>query len=305
MIQTRNAVNCHDPIGHVRVGSKCEELNERKSGPPCLTERTSPGALLLRQWAISRKILMEVAHEAGHHWLCMTRLFCNIWSRIVIVEGIMGSGKSTTVLRLADRLRASGVSALGVTEGIRPHPIRFDWDAPWEDMPATHLAKSAAARWSAYANSAAMSESITVVDGQLFHGNLTSLFLLDADIALIRGYLRDVIATIKPLRPLLIYFHQDDVDRAIRTVSAERGDSWVTYQVNWKLTSPYAVRHGFAGLGGLIELYRDYRWLTDRLYAELDIPKISIENSRKEWTKYEETIDSVLVSQAGDGGSNS
>lgn len=66
---------------------------------------------------------------------------------------------------------------------------------------------------------------------QLFHGNLTSLFLLDADIALIRGYLREVVATIKPLHPLLIYFHQDDVDRAIRAISAERGDSWVAYQV--------------------------------------------------------------------------
>jgi Tfp pilus assembly pilus retraction ATPase PilT len=30
----------------------------------------------------------------------MTRLPGNIWSKIVIVEGIMGSGKSTTVLRV-------------------------------------------------------------------------------------------------------------------------------------------------------------------------------------------------------------
>jgi hypothetical protein len=69
----------------------------------------------------------------------------------------------------------------------------------------------------------------------------------------------------------------------------------VTYQVDWKLASPYAVRHGLAGLEGLIELYRDYRQLTDQLYTELDIPKISIENSRKEWAKYEEIIDSILI----------
>ena len=50
-----------------------------------------------------------------------------------------------------------------------------------------------------------------------------------------------------------------------------------------------------AGLDGLIELYRDYRQLTDRLYTDLDIPKISIENSGKEWAKYEETIDSILM----------
>lgn len=225
----------------------------------------------------------------------MTRPSCNIWSRIVIVEGIMGSGKSTTVLRLADRLKTSGVSVLGITEGVSPHPIRFDWDVPWADMPATQLAKSAAARWCAYANSVAMSKSITVVDGQLFHGNLTSLFLLDADIALMRRYVHDVAAAIKLLRPLLIYFHQDDVDRAIRTIAAERGDAWVTYQVDWKLAAPYAVRHGLAGLEGLIALYRDYRQLTDQLYADLDIPKISIENSGQEWAKYEETIDSILM----------
>ena len=165
---------------------------------------------------------------------------------------------------------------------------------PWADMPAPQLAKSAAARWRAYANSASTSESVTVVDGQLFHGNLTSLFLLDADMALIRGYVHDVVAAIKPLRPLLIYFHQDDVDRAIRAIGTERGDAWVTYQVDWKLASPYAVRHGLAGLEGLIELYRDYRQLTDQLYTDLDIPKISIENSGREWAKYEEIIDSIF-----------
>jgi hypothetical protein len=227
----------------------------------------------------------------------MTRLPGNIWSRIVIVEGIMGSGKSTTVLRLADRLKTSGVPALGITEGTTPHPIRFDWDLPWADMPAAQLARSAAARWYAYAHSASLSESTTVVDGQLFHGNLTSLFLLDADMALIRRYVHDVVTAIKPLRPLLIYFHQDDVDRAIRTISAERGDTWVTYQVNWKLASPYAARHGLAGIEGLIELYRDYRRLTDQLYADLDIPKISIENSGKEWATYEEIIDCALTNQ--------
>jgi hypothetical protein len=209
----------------------------------------------------------------------------------------MGSGKSTTVLRIADRLNKSGVPALGITEGTNPHPIRFDWDLPWADMPALQLANSAAAGWRAYAQSASMSESVTVVDGQLFHGNLTSLFLLEADPALIRGYLHEVVAAIKPLRPLLIYFHQDDVDQAIRTIAAERGDKWVTYQVDWKLTSPYAVRHGLADIEGLIELYRHYRRLTDQLYTELDIPKISVENSGKEWAKYHRTINSVLTNQ--------
>ncbi|WP_439363178.1 hypothetical protein ACNJYD_20730 [Bradyrhizobium sp. DASA03005] len=133
-------------------------------------------------------------HGTGYRCLGMTRSVCSIRSGLVIVEGIMGSGKSTSVRRIADRLNRSGIAALGITEGVSPHPIRFDWDLPWADMPATQVAKSAAARWRAYANSAQMAERITVVDGQLFHGNLTSLFLLDADTALIRGYIHEVVA---------------------------------------------------------------------------------------------------------------
>lgn len=59
--------------------------------------------------------------------------------------------------------------------------------------------------------------------------------------------------------------------------------------------TPYARRRGLAGLDGLIALYREYRALTDQLYADLDIPKISIENSRQEWAIYDDIIDRVLV----------
>jgi hypothetical protein len=221
----------------------------------------------------------------------------NVWAKLVIVEGIMGSGKSTTALGVAHRLEASGIPAIGITEGVAPHPIRYDWDQPWSEMPPAALAKSCVAKWRAYVDSSLALERISIVDGQLFHGNLTSLFLLEADVDMIAAYCREVVSTIKPLSPLLIYFRQDDVDRAIRVVSRERGETWVNYQVDWKLESPYAKRRGLTGLDGLIALYRDYRALTDQLYADLDIPKISFENSRQEWAVYDDIIDRVLVDQ--------
>jgi hypothetical protein len=213
----------------------------------------------------------------------------------VIVEGVMGSGKSTVTVNIARRLEASGIPATGITEGVDPHPIRFDWDLPWSAMPPAELAKSCIAKWRAFVDSSLAADRIQAVDGQLFHGNLTSLLLLEADMELIAAYCREVVAVIKPLRPLLIYFHQDDVDSAIRAVSAQRGDKWVNYQANWKLESPYARRRGLAGLDGLIALYRQYRALTDQLFADLDIPKISIENSRQQWALYDDIIDRALT----------
>ena len=78
-------------------------------------------------------------------------------------------------------------------------------------------------------------------------------------------------------------------------VAAQRGETWVDYQVDWKLQSPYARRRGLVGLDGLIALYRDYRALTDRLFADLEIPKISIETSRQEWAVYDDIIDRALT----------
>ena len=62
------------------------------------------------------------------------------------------------------------------------------------------------------------------------------------------------------------------------------------YQIDWKLQAPYSRRRGFGGLEGLIALYKDYQELTDELYAELDLAKLSIENSQQDWPVYNQRI---------------
>jgi hypothetical protein len=207
----------------------------------------------------------------------------------------MGSEKSTTTLHLADRLQASGVPARGITEGVAPHPIRFDWDQPWNEVQPEEIAAGAIAKWRAYVESAQSESIISIVDGQIFHGNLTSLFLLEADEGMMRAFCDDICAALGPLDPLLIYFRQDDVDRAVRRIGAERGDQWVRYQVEWKLAAPYAARQNLRGLQGLVDLYRDYRALTDRLFASLVVPKLSIETSRHDWDAYDDLVDAALM----------
>lgn len=217
------------------------------------------------------------------------------WSKLVIVEGIMGSGKSTTVLRLSDRLAAAGIPSLAITEGVAPHPIRFDWDMPWEDVDRKQLAESAVAKWRSFVNRAQNSAHVQIVDGQLFHGNFTSLFLLEASLDALNSYVGNVLTEAAPMQPLLVYFHQYDIADAVRWIAARRGEAWVQYQTEWKLTSPYAVRRGLAGLDGLISLYRDYRALTDQIFAGLSLPKLSIETSQRAWGRYEAFIDDTLM----------
>lgn len=214
---------------------------------------------------------------------------------LVIVEGIMGSGKSTTMRLVAQRLQDAGQQALPIHERTEPHPVRATdelehWFEPWRDATPKHLAERALARWSTFVQEVQAERCIPVMDGQLFHGDLTHLLLMEAESDLLTNYVQALTKLIAPLNPFVLYLWQEDIDHAIRTVCAERGQAWVEYQVNWKLAAPYSVRRGLKGLEGLIALYRDYRALTDRLFQQLPGAKLAIENSAQAWPTYERNI---------------
>lgn len=224
-------------------------------------------------------------------------------TRLIIIEGIMGSGKSTTARWIAARLEAAGLRAVAITERVEPHPVRGTdgldhWFQPWLDVTAEGLADRSLAKWRSFVAEAQAAETIHTLDGQLFHGDLTNLFLMEATPAAIAKYCDTVSEIARPLAPLLIYFYQADVERAIRTIAAERGEEWVKYQVDWKLQAPYNRRLGLTGLDGLVALYKDYRVLTDELYSGLDIPKLAIDNSQQIWDAYYQQIHAHVISDS-------
>lgn len=215
--------------------------------------------------------------------------------RLMIVEGIMGSGKSTTMRFIAEHLHCAGYQSIPIHERTQPHPVRATdelehWFEPWRDATPQHLATLALNRWTAFVEATRQGTSIPVLDGQLFHGDLTHLLLMEAEPGFIVEYMRELTTVIAPLNPFILYLWQVDVEDAVRTVCAERGSEWIDYQVKWKLAAPYCVRKGFVGLDGLISLYRDYRQLTDAVFSELPLAKLAIENSGRDWPAYENQI---------------
>src|SRR5688572_1990303 len=200
----------------------------------------------------------------------------------------MGSGKSTTIRFIAESLKEANRQALPIPEDTIPHPTCAFAELahlyqPWLEATPAELAGKSLSKWRSFVDSALGSDTVAILDGQFFHGDLTNLFLMEAGWLTIAEYSRGVEEIIHELTPLLIYFYQKDVERAVRDVAARRGDAWVKYQVDWKLHAPYSRRRGLAGLEGLIALYEEYRELTDELCARLDLARLAIENSEQDW----------------------
>lgn len=215
--------------------------------------------------------------------------------RLVIFEGIMGSGKSTSTLALAAKLQEGGVAATAQTEKQFPHPLRATdqldhWYEPWRDVNAEALARLAQERWIRFTGEVAQKDTVAVVDGQLFHGDLTNLFLMGAPEAEIEAHAVALADTLRKVPALLVYHFQADVDSALKRILALRGPEWQEYQFSWKLNSPLAPSCGYSDLDGFLKLYRRYRALTDKLYARLDLPKLAIDTSGEDWSAYQQQV---------------
>jgi hypothetical protein len=212
-------------------------------------------------------------------------------TKAIFVEGMIGSGKSTTARFLTDYLRQRQIAACLMPEGGRNHPLRVAGSLPhpfqiWRDVTGDQFITHSLNKWQAFVQAAQRSERVTIFDGQLFHSSMTDLLLLNAAPSAIHRYVTQVIDLLGNLTPVLIYFYQVDVAHTLRVICDARGSAWEEYQVNWKLPSPYGVERSLAGFSGLVPLYRDYRALSDAIVATLPTPTLKIDNTAGQWVGY-------------------
>ena len=172
-------------------------------------------------------------------------------TRFIFVEGIMGSGKSTTAEFLTDHMRQQGIAARFLLEGPTieepEHPLRIATEFPhpnaiWLDLTVEEFIERSLQKWRNFVQAAQQSATVTVCDGLLFHGNMTDALLMNAEPAVLHGYVAQVIECLHNLNPVIIYFYHGDIARAIRTICDERGREWEAYQVN--LHTAYAAKAG-------------------------------------------------------------
>ena len=98
-------------------------------------------------------------------------------SKLILVEGLTGSGKSIMAHFIARQLLYNGVSAVWVHEGKEPHPILIEVDSSIE----RHMAVMQE-NWIAYVDKVGSAADVNVLDACFFNNLLNFIVTLNIKI---------------------------------------------------------------------------------------------------------------------------
>jgi predicted kinase len=197
--------------------------------------------------------------------------------RLVLIEGMVGAGKSTTAERLAATLTADGERVHAFHELADDHPIRTIGAARLQPQGVERGYDPA--QWNLLAERCVADGRTLILEGALLQNTVMPLFLDDRPMTVVRAVFADIAARVAPAAPVLIYLRPVDVVAAVTRVHAERGEPWSGRNLAFVSESAWARRRGLSGARAVIELYRAWEPIVDELLATVE-PAVVLDPQR-------------------------
>jgi deoxyadenosine/deoxycytidine kinase len=223
--------------------------------------------------------------------------------KLIVIDGLSGSGKTTTCRWLEQQLQQRHLSTRAVYEADVPHPLHWwrYWDgtnhhAPDFDRvaPASYM-ESSIEKWTQFIAHIGQSDDMFIVEGVIYCLAVWFFLQADAEPVQIAAYMQRVEAIVAPIAPLLIYLRQDTIAEHTRKVWSSRGVAIEHELITHMERTPYFRRRQLHGFDGVIRLWQDTQALTDELFSRHTLPKLAIEVTGGDWASYyRQMLDAIV-----------
>lgn len=215
-------------------------------------------------------------------------------TRLILVDGCPGSGKSSTSQFLSRQLQRAGHTCRWYHEEERPHPVAAIKGIS-NAKGFREYGKSTLIGWRDFARRARRSKDVSIIEGHFFqdtvgplrHANVKS----ERTVKLVQGMAQFC----APLQPVLLYLHQPDYAATMRRILDERGSHVKELHILRSAASAYAKRRGLKGFDGLVQGWVAARTIMEQLLEGLDLPTLSIDNTAGDWDAYNRQIGDFLT----------
>jgi thymidylate kinase len=216
--------------------------------------------------------------------------------RLVFIDGIPGSGKSTTAQRLCLHLASLGARARWWYEHEQGHPVLDDAQVRSIRTgagDAAGLFARALDGWSALAAACGAGGTV-ILESTLFQTTVGTQLLLDWPRGEIDAHFDRTLERIEPLAPALIHLRAAEPDDALRRICAERQPWFEQFLLEQLRATPRGRRLGRITFSEVLEYFRDVREVSDGMFARFQGLKLSRDPLGNAWPQTYRSITDLL-----------
>ena len=217
-------------------------------------------------------------------------------TKLVLVEGLPGSGKTTTARWLVGTLAERGARAQLLREDERDHPLKVGGPlhpggvttgaALFARYTVEGYVDKSLALWASFVGAAEAGSAVRVVEAFPWQNAARVLWQMDAPMDRILRYAAAVEDLLAPLRPVLVYLERRDAVATFQSTASERGPAWTVPSVAITTDSPQARRHGLRGLDGALRWFPMYKEFLDALRAASRLPTVVLDDGTSRDASY-------------------
>jgi hypothetical protein len=227
--------------------------------------------------------------------------------RLVILEGLMGTGKSTMCRWLVGQLRGNGVPVRvfgNPRRGQERGPDAFrtalaevaDPGALWASVSATALAARSRHAWDSFVAQTDAWDGVALFDGRFLYADIAGLLLMDAPPDEIAAHAKWIADRVRPLGARLIYLEAESAADGLQRVAWSRGRAWLeamsageggnSRAARARLDSPFFRGRDLHGHAGTVAFLHSYLELCATIIPKLDLPHLRLETWKGDWSAY-------------------
>ena len=215
-------------------------------------------------------------------------------TKLILIEGPPGSGKSTTAWKLAAAIKNSEKKCQEFYEWSVDHPIPIGDEAHLDLVIASSITRETdlLRRWQAFAQAHHDADIVTVMESRFWQTSVMLMYIAGISKEAVFESNQRVIEAIHGLNPALIYFAIDDPGAFwARTVHIKNEEwrrsglkvSWAEFMFRNIGSQKWFTDRGLNGEQGMPALLEEWSQVSTELFERVPFPKIKIRNPHTDW----------------------
>ncbi|SMG19851.1 hypothetical protein [Paenibacillus aquistagni] len=207
--------------------------------------------------------------------------------KLIFVEGIPGSGKSTFARFLANQFERNGYTCDLFFETTYNHPVIFS--ESFDDY--NRFIESYMERWKVFLVNQSESD-VVVMESAIFQSPIVHLLHKDVDRNIIQSVIVKVSRMLEQVNECkLIYFYQEDAAAAIQNMIEIRGrEEFLLRKHNEHKHEKYFANRMEQGPESHVTFFLEYAAIANQFVKEVSIETVIIENSSRNYSLYEQQL---------------